>query len=100
MTDKNEIQPTNCPLCGRLMTPIKGLKDVSIQHCNSHGVFVVDNSTNDTWAIEGFDDEMMPIKRRWHTVDNYRPLTLEQYREMVKMANYRRLEGKSKSRAP
>ncbi|MCX6648374.1 MAG: hypothetical protein NTV61_03170 [Candidatus Bathyarchaeota archaeon] len=94
MTYKNELQTTNCPLCGRHMTLINDLKDFSIQHCNAHGVFAVDDSTNDTWAIEGFDDEMMPIKRRWYTIDNYKPLTLEQYRDMVKRANFRRLEGK------
>ena len=94
MTYKEEIQLTNCPLCGRHMQLIKDLKGLSIQYCNTHGVFAVDNPTNDTWAIEGFDNKMTPIKRKWYTVENYKPLTLEQYRDMVKWANLKRLEEK------
>ena len=94
MTYNEEIQSTNCPLCGRHMQLIKDLKDLSIQYCNTHGVFAVDNPTNDTWAIEGFDNKMMPIKRKWYTVANFKPLTLEQYRDMVKRANLKRLEEK------
>jgi len=97
VTFKNETQPTNCPLCGKNMMMVHDLKDFSIQICNTHGVFVVDKPTNDTWALEGFDDKMGPIKRKWYAIDNYRPLTLNQYRDMVKKANLKRLEEKSRA---
>jgi hypothetical protein len=94
VTNKEEIQSTNCPLCGKDMMMVHDLKDFSIQFCHTHGVFVVDKPTNDTWALEGFDNKMIPIKRKWYTIDNFKPLTLDQYRDMVKNANFRRLQEK------
>jgi hypothetical protein len=94
MAHREEINPTNCPLCGRTMAIINNIKDFTIQVCDTHGVFVVDTPTRDTWILEGFDKNMVPIRRKWYTVDNHRPLTIAQYREMVKRANYKRLEEK------
>ena len=94
MAYRDEINPTNCPLCGRVMMVVNKLKDFSIQGCNSHGIFVVDNLTRDTWVLDGFENDMTPIKRKWYLVENHKPLTMVQYREMVKKANYKRLEEK------
>jgi hypothetical protein len=94
MAYREEINPTNCPLCGRDMTIINKLKDFTIQACNTHGVFVVDTLTRDTWILEGFEKNMAPIKRKWYLVESHKPLTVVQYREMVKKANYKRLEEK------
>ncbi len=94
MVYKEETQPTSCPLCGRNMRIINDRVDFSIQACYTHGVFVVDKPTNDTWALEGFDNNMTPIRRRWYTVDN-KSLTIDQYRDMVKKANLKRLEERS-----
>lgn len=68
--------------------------DFYIQACHIHGVFVVDKPTLDTYILEGFDIDMTPIKSKWHTVENYRPITVAKYRELVKWANHRRLEQK------
>jgi hypothetical protein len=94
MTYKEETQTTNCPLCGKEMMMIHDLKGFNIQLCRTHGIFVVDKPTKDTFVLEGFDNKMMPIKRKWYTVDSFKPLSLEQYREMVKNANFKRLEEK------
>jgi hypothetical protein len=90
---KEETQSTNCPLCGRKMRIINDLKEFSIQFCQSHGIYGVDKPTNDAWVLEGFDIHMVPIKSKWYMVENHRPLNLDQYREMVKQANVRRLEN-------
>jgi len=95
MTYKEETKATNCPLCGRNMTIIHDLANFSIQACHTHGVFVVDKPTKDVWVLEGFDNNMAPIKRKWYTVDKHKPLTIDQYRDMVKRANLKRLEEKS-----
>jgi len=94
MVYREETKLANCPLCGRNMKMINDLRDFSIQACYTHGVFVVDKPTNDTWILEGFDKNMVPIKRKWYTVDNHKPLTLDRYRDMVKKANFKRLEEK------
>ena len=78
------------------MTIINDLVDFSIQACYTHGIFVVDNLTRDVWVLDGFDCNMVPIRRKWHTVDNHKPLTIDKYRDMVKRANFKRLEKKSK----
>ena len=92
-------QLTNCPLCGRNMALIHDLANFSVQLCYTHGVFVVDKPTRDVWVLEGFEGEMVPIKRKWYTVENFRPLTLNKYRDMVKRANLKRLEEKSAVRS-
>jgi hypothetical protein len=89
---REEIQSTNCPLCGRSMSIVNGLKDFSIQFCRTHGIFGVDKTTNDVWVLEGFGSNMAPIKRKWYTIENHKPLTIDRYREMVKWANLKRLE--------
>ena len=94
MTHKEETQPTNCPLCGRSMSIVNDLKEFSIQFCNTHGIYGVDKSTNDTWVLEGFDINMVPIKLKWYTIENHKPLTLDRYRDMVKRANLKRLEDR------
>ena len=94
MAYRDETQPTNCPLCGRNMSIVNGLKDFSIQFCYTHGIYGVDKATNDAWILEGFDSKMAPIKRKWYTIENHRPLTMSRYRDMVKRANLKRLEEK------
>jgi hypothetical protein len=90
---KEETPTTNCPLCGRQMSMINDRKEFSIQVCQVHGIYGVDKPTNDVWVLEGFDINMNPIKIMWHTVENRRPLSLEKFREMVKLANLKRLEA-------
>ncbi len=85
---------TNCPLCGRTMGLVNDLAHFTVQFCRIHGVFLVDKPTDDVWILDGFDVEMAPIRRKWYEVENHKPLTLERYREMVKWANLRRLEGR------
>ena len=94
MAHREETQPTYCPLCGRNMLIVKGLKDFSIQFCYTHGIYGVDKATMDTWVLEGFDINMSPIKRKWYTIENHKPLTMDKYRNMVKWANHKRLEDK------
>lgn len=93
MDFREETPPTNCPLCGRTMILVNDLKGFSVQLCRVHGIFGVDKPTNDVWVFEGFEISMAPVKRKWYLVENHRPLTIDQYREMVKNANYRRLEA-------
>lgn len=76
------------------MSIVNDLKDFSIQICHTHGIFGVDKPTKDTWFLEGFDANMAPIKRKWYTIENPKPLTIIQYREMVKWANLKRLEDR------
>lgn len=97
MPYKVETQPTHCPVCGRIMSIVHDRKGFSVQACYTHGVFVVDKPTNDTWVLESFDVDMMPIKRRWYTVDRHEPLTIQRYRDMLKWANLRRLEERGKT---
>lgn len=93
MDFREEPPSTNCPLCGRNLTLVNDLKGFSIQLCRVHGIFGVDKPTNDVWVLEGFEIDMAPISRKWYLIDNHRPLTLDQFRELVKNANYRRLES-------
>jgi hypothetical protein len=90
---KEETKTANCPLCGRQMSMINDLKEFSIQLCNIHGIYGVDKPTNDVWVLQGFDINMIPIKVKWYTIDDHRLLTLDKYREMVKLANVKRLEA-------
>jgi hypothetical protein len=94
LSEKLEVQSANCPLCGRNMGIVNELKEVSIQVCDSHGVFVVESQTRDTFILEGFDENMVPLKQKWYLVENFKPISLTKYREMVKLANYKRLENK------
>jgi hypothetical protein len=94
MENREETPPSNCPLCGRSMSIVNDLKDFSIQFCHTHGIYGVDKATKDTWVLEGFDINMAPIKRKWYTIENHKPLKLDQYRNMVKLANLKRLENK------
>ncbi len=82
----------HCPYCGRGMAVINRLTDHTIQVCNTHGVFSVDRGTKDVWVLDGFEKDMTPIRRRWYLTESHKPLTVQKYREMVKLANYRRLE--------
>jgi hypothetical protein len=42
------------------------------------------------WVLEGFEINMDPIKRKWYTIENHKPLTMDRYRFMVKWANHKR----------
>ncbi len=91
--NRKEVNPANCPLCGKHMVIINALRSHSIQACRAHGVFGVDPPpTNDTWAIGGFEKDMTPVKLRGIGVGSYTPLTLELYRTMIKLANLKRIE--------
>ncbi len=83
-----------CPYCGRSMFVLNRLKSYTMQVCNSHGVFSVDRGTGDVWVLEGFEGDMTPIRRRWYLIENHVPMSVAKYREMIKIANYRRLEEK------
>ncbi len=84
-----------CPYCGKEMRALNRLKTQTIEVCNTHGVFSVDSGTGDVWVLDGFEEDMTPIRRRWYLIENHVPLTVIRYREMVKMANYKRLENKA-----
>ena len=89
---RDDVRSTNCPLCGRTMDIVSELPGFNIEICRVHGIFGVDKPTKDVWILDEFDINMAPIKRKWYTVENHKALTLPRYREMVKLANYRRLE--------
>lgn len=89
---KEDVPSTNCPLCGRTMDIVSELTGFNIEICRIHGIFVVDKPTKDVWVLDEFDINMVPIRRKWYTVENHKALTLPRYREMIKLANYRRLE--------
>jgi hypothetical protein len=76
------------------MAIVNKLKENSVQFCSNHGIFVVESQTRDTYILEGFDENMVPIKQKWYIVENFKPLDIAKYREMVKFANYKRLEKK------
>ena len=44
------------------------------------------------WVLEGFEINMAPIKRKWYTIENHKPLTMDRIRFMVKWAYHKRLE--------
>ena len=67
------------------MSVVNDLKDFTIQFCYTHGIYGVDKATNDAWVLEGFDGNMAPIKRKWYTIENHKPLTMDRYRGMVEI---------------